>query len=179
MSINPGASVLHDTATTPNALAHYLHSAEWQPDANFINGQIEERPVGEDNHSAWQLAIQLWFAQHAEEWNIRVRPELRVQVKAENYLIADVAILDAATPRERIAVTPPLAVFEVWSPANRVGRMMRNLRLYEAMGIPQIWLVDPEDGSWQRFNQGRLEDATTFAQQHINFEMQAINALVR
>ncbi len=53
----------------------YLKSS-YEPDAEYVDGVIEERPMGEYDHSSWQHAIELWFAQHAHEWAIRVRPEL-------------------------------------------------------------------------------------------------------
>jgi len=34
----------------------YLHS-DYEPDAEYIDGVILERPLGEDDHSAWQGAI--------------------------------------------------------------------------------------------------------------------------
>jgi Uma2 family endonuclease len=116
-----------------------------------------------------------------DEWNILVRSELRVQVKAENYLVPDVTILDAANPREKIATRPPLAVFEVWSPENKIREMMRKLALYQQMGIPQIWLIDPSDPVWQRFEDGCLVDRDTFSllDRGIHFEMSKISKLVR
>jgi len=157
----------------------YLRS-DYQPDAEYIDGELRERPMGEDDHSAWQDAICAWFRAHREEWNIRVRPELRVQVGSVNYLVPDVAILDTANPKERIATLPPLAVFEVWSPENKVRDMMRKLTLYEQMGIPQIWLIDPADPVWQRFEDGKLADQDTFSLpgRGIHFAMSEINQLV-
>jgi len=158
----------------------YLRS-EYEPDAEYIDGAIQERPVGEDDHSAWQGAICAWFSAHADQWKIRVRPELRVQVKEENYLVPDVSILNAAHPRERIAVTPPMAVFEVLSRQNSIREMMRKLNLYEQMGIPQIWVIDPGDPVWQRFSNGKLADASIFSlpELGVHFEMQEIGKLVR
>jgi Uma2 family endonuclease len=168
-------------ATTAHVPVEVYLRSEYQPDAEYIDGTIQERPVGEDNHSAWQAAICLWFMQHADNWDIRVRPELRVQVKEENYLVPDVSILNAAHPRERIAVTPPVAVFEVLSRENSIREMMRKLNLYEQMGIPQIWVIYPEDPVWQRFSSGRLTDANIFSlpEMGIHFEMQEIGKLVR
>ena len=158
----------------------YLRS-DYQPDAEYIDGELRERPMGENDHSAWQLAICLWFVQHAAEWTILVRPELRVQVTSVNFLVPDVTILDAANPKEKIATLPPLAVFEVWSPENKVRDMMRKLTLYEQMGIPQIWLIDPADPVWQRFQDGKLADRDTFSlpERGIDFEMNQIKELVR
>jgi len=162
-----------------SALEIYLHT-DFQPDAEFINGEIKERPTGEDDHSSWQLAICTWFRDHRDQWNIRIRPELRVQVTPDNYVVPDVSILDAALPRSRTATHPPLAVFEVWSPENKVRDMMIKLDLYEKMGIPQIWLLDPTDPVWQRYEDGRLVDRSTFSlpERGIQFEMGEIGKLV-
>jgi hypothetical protein len=59
---------------TPVPIEVYLNSSH-EPDAEYVNGVIEERPMGEFDHSSWQHAIELWFAQRAKEWGIRVRPE--------------------------------------------------------------------------------------------------------
>ena len=62
--------------TTRIPLEQYLHTV-YEPDAEYVDGEVEERPVGEDSHSAWQAAIQRWFFRYEEEWQILVRPELR------------------------------------------------------------------------------------------------------
>ncbi len=166
--------------TTQVPLEVYLRS-DYQPDAEYIDGEVRERPVGQDDHSAWQFAISLWFSKHMETWNIRVRPELRVQVTPQTYLVPDVSILDAALPKEPWATHPPLAVFEILSPENKIRDMMRKLALYEQMGIGQIWMIDPEQPVWQRFHAGKLADADEFSlpERGMNFSMAEIGALVR
>jgi len=159
----------------------YLHSAEWDPDAEYVDGEILERPMGENDHSAWQLAIQTWFQQHAKEWNIRVRPELRVQlVPRRNYRVPDVAILDRSRPIEQIATHPPVAVFEVLSPEDRWPRMMRKLEDYQTMGISQIWVIDPKDRSTRRYLNSQLVVSSQFDDpaKGICFSMDEIQALL-
>ena len=34
----------------------YLRSSDYEPDAEYVDGQIEERPMGEFDHSDWQAA---------------------------------------------------------------------------------------------------------------------------
>ena len=34
----------------------YLRTS-YEPDADYVDGSIEERPMGENDHSAWQDAI--------------------------------------------------------------------------------------------------------------------------
>jgi hypothetical protein len=45
------------------SITEYLHST-FEPDAEFVNGELEERNVGEYDHNAVQKAILLWFDQH-------------------------------------------------------------------------------------------------------------------
>jgi hypothetical protein len=53
--------------------------------------------MGENDHSAWQLAICAWFLKHAKEWGIFVRPGVRVQLGPTRFRVPDVTILDRST----------------------------------------------------------------------------------
>jgi Uma2 family endonuclease len=131
-------------------------SASYEPDAEYVNGVIEERPMGEFDHSSWQHAIELWFARYAKDWQIRVRPELRVQVSTGNFRVPDVTVLDRNLPVEQVITHPPIAVFEILSPEDTVTRMMTKLADYEQMGIRSILVLNP-DGKHFRYCEGRLE----------------------
>jgi Uma2 family endonuclease len=137
------------------SIEEYLNSS-FEPDAEYVNGQIEERPVGENDHSAWQGAIYLWFQQQAQTGQIRVRPELRVQVAPDCFLVPDITILDRNRPIEQIVTHPPLAVFEILSPSDALKRVMTKCGNYEQMGIRTILVIDP-DGPKYRYVAGRLE----------------------
>jgi len=162
------------------SVEEYLASGDYQPDVNYIDGEIEERHLGEYDHSAWQEAILAWFGRHLKEWKIRNRPAYRVQVQPTRFLVPDVTIINAAIPPERIAITAPIAVFEIWSEKSSVRRLLRNLVDYEAMGIPQIWFIDPADPVWQRFEGGQLRNASRFVvpDRGIDIDMQEIAKLV-
>jgi Uma2 family endonuclease len=142
-------------------LEFYLNSS-FEPDAEYVNGAIEERPMGEYDHSTWQHAIELWFASHAAEWGIRVRPELRVQVAPDRFRVPDVTILDRNLPVEQIITHPPVAVFEILSPEDTVARMLTKLADYEQMGIRTILLLDP-GGQHFRYASGSLQKLTETA----------------
>jgi Uma2 family endonuclease len=129
----------------------YLRTA-WEPDAEYVDGVIEERPMGEYDHSSWQHAIELWFSRHAKEWNIRVRPELRVQVTLHKFRVPDVTILDRSLPIEQIITHPPIAVIEILSPEDTFPRMLNKLREYEQMGIQSILVLDPGADQHYRFS---------------------------
>lgn len=71
----------------------YLSSSHYEPDAEYVDGVIEQRAVGELDHAAWQDAILSWFRLHTREWNIRVYPELRVQVAPSRFRVPDAIVL--------------------------------------------------------------------------------------
>ena len=50
-----------DAVSTRVPLEVYLRSSGYEPDAEYVDGKIEERPLGEFDHAAWQLAIIKWF----------------------------------------------------------------------------------------------------------------------
>ncbi len=149
-------------ATTFMPVEVYLASS-FEPDADYVDGVIEERPVGENDHSAWQAAICAWFRQQAKEGQIRVRPELRVQVAPTKFRVPDVTLLDRNLPQEPVATHPPVAVFEILSPADTLRGIMMRCADYERMGIRTILVIDPE-GPAYRYVEGRLEplDARAF-----------------
>lgn len=129
----------------------YLHSS-YEPDAEFVDGEVQPRPMGEYDHATWQQAVQLWFVQHQAKWNVRVLPELRVQVNTTRYRVPDVVVFDRAQPIEQILTHPPIAVFEVLSPEDVMTRVLRKLSDYTDMGVRNIFVIDPRTELFYRFS---------------------------
>lgn len=134
----------------------YLRSS-YEPDAEYVDGVIEERPMGEWSHADWQAAVLDYFRSRRIEWHIRAAAELRVQVGAGNFRVPDVTVTDRSRPVERIITHPPIAVFEILSPEDSHSRLMIKLADYERMGIGTIVVLDPETANHSRFVSGRLE----------------------
>lgn len=136
----------------------YLRS-DYEPDAEYVDGEVEQRPMGEYDHSTWQQAIEQWFVQHAKEWNIRVRCELRVQVTPTRCRVPDVVVFDRSLPIEQILTHAPIAVFEVLSPEDTTSRLLAKLDDYQQMGITNIYVVDPSNERIFRYTSGELRTA--------------------
>lgn len=139
----------------------YLNSS-YEPDAEYVDGAIEERPMGEWNHADWQAAILEFFRSRRHEWKIRAAAELRVQVAAGNFRVPDVTITDRNLPVEQVITRPPIAVFEILSPEDTLARMMNKLGDYERMGVPTILVLDP-NGKHFQYTAGRLEPLSSQA----------------
>ncbi len=115
---------------------------DYEADVDYVDDHIEERHLGTRDHSKWRQAVQYWFLMHAHEWNTIGLPELRIRIGPRRYRISDVAILDRDAPDEQVPSHPPLAIFEVLSPEDRLHRGRVRLADYAAMGVPEIWLID-------------------------------------
>jgi len=144
-------------ATQPTyvPLEVYLKSS-FEPDAEYVDGVIEERPMGEWSHADWQAAIVEYFRSRRIEWKIRAAAELRVQVAKNRFRVPDVTILDRNLPTEQIITHAPIAVIEILSPEDSLNRMMTKLADYERMGIKTILVLDP-NGRHFRYLDGKLE----------------------
>lgn len=148
-------------ATSLITVEEYLKTTA-DPDCEYVAGILEERPVGERDHAAWQEALLGWFRDHKHDWNIFVYPELRVQVASDRFRVPDVTLLSRNAPREQIITHPPLAVFEILSPEDSMTRMLEKLADYERMGIGAIWVIEPAKPSYFQYSEGKLIPASTF-----------------
>jgi len=131
-------------ATTPSLLPidAYLRTS-YEPDADYVDGEIEERNLGEYEHAKIQTIIASIFTVNAKAWHTDTVVEQRIRVTPTRVRIADIAVLRADAPRESVTRTPPLICIEVLSPEDRIPRVEKRLADYLAMGVENIWLIDP------------------------------------
>jgi Uma2 family endonuclease len=166
-------------ATTTHVPVEVYLRSSYEPDAEYLDGKIEERPMGELDHASWQEAISAWFRQHRAEWGVRALPALRVKVGASRYRVPDVTVLDPTQPREQVITHPPPAVFEILSPEDTLQRLKRRLEDYRVMGIAEIRVIDPQDDTFYRYEDGQLlrNDTLSHAGRGIVFEIKQIKDL--
>jgi Uma2 family endonuclease len=130
----------------------------WHPDCDLVNGELQERNLGELSHARLQALLGAYFYPREKQWNVLVAPELRIQVSADRYRVADYCVISRSAPREQVIQTPPLLTIEVLSPEDRVNRTEERIADYLAMGIPHVWLIDPESKrAWIYTREHRVE----------------------
>ncbi len=123
-------------------LEEYLHTS-YRPDCEFVDGVLEERSVGEREHSILQIALGAWFFNRRKEWKIVVMSEQRTRVSDANVRIPDVCLVSADAPNEKVTLTPPILAIEILSPEDRISRVLIRLKDFLTMGVEHIWLLDP------------------------------------
>jgi Uma2 family endonuclease len=126
----------------PVSVEEYL-STEYEHDCEYVNGVIEERDLGEFEHSFLQLFLGSIFVAHRAEWGVIAVSEQRVQTESDHFRVPDLAILRANTPRERILTNPPLLVVEIQSPGDTLRNTAAKAAEYLAFGIEHVWVIDP------------------------------------
>jgi Uma2 family endonuclease len=147
-------------ATTPMLLSidEYLRTS-YEPDADYVDGEIEDRNLGEYQHARMQALISSLFIVKEKSWSIQTLVEQRIRVAAGRVRVCDVVVLRADAPRELVTVTPPLLCVEILSPEDRMSRAKVVLGDYVAMGVENIWLIDPIRHAAFTFDAAGLHDA--------------------
>lgn len=145
-------------------LEQYL-ATSYRPDCDYIDGEIEERNLGEREHAGVQAAIAAWFFPRTKAWNMQVLVEQRVRVSPSRVRIPDICLVSLDLPYEKVITAPPVAIVEILSPEDRVARYNERLEDYRRMGVANIWVVDPEERRGFDWNAGWQENTRFNAQQ--------------
>jgi len=88
-------------ATTAQIGIETYLKTSYHPDCDFVDGEIEERNLGEFDHAALQAAIVAYFYPNRQSWKIHVLPEQRVRVSATRVRIRMSASSPATCPSSR------------------------------------------------------------------------------
>lgn len=165
-------------STTAISLDQYLHSV-WEPDREYVNGEVIERHMGEKDHGLWQGALVAALRSWRNTANIQVVPELRVRTTPDRCRVPDIVVLDRNAPDEQVITHPPLLCVEILSPEDRVVRLEDKIEEYFLMGVRAVWIIDPSrrigyqcEGATVR--DWKASETLTIPNTPIAVEMQAI-----
>jgi Uma2 family endonuclease len=129
-------------AGTLVSLEEYLQTS-YRPDCDYVDGEVQERNLGEKDHSKAQGRILLYLCAHYPRLAANIYLELRIRISATRYRIPDVCILAEDAPDEQVPTHPPLVCIEILSPEDRMSRYMERVNDYFEMGVPCCWIIDP------------------------------------
>ena len=157
-------SVVSTTGSVHTSIGEYLKTS-YLPDAEFVDGELREKPVVSPIHGRMQILIGVWFFQHQLEWKLVASAEARTQVSVSRVRLPDVVVGEAGFLREGALTEAPLIAIEVLSAQDSMVDLRRRAEDLEAMGVANLWLIDPEtrdafvwkDGYWQKSGGERLD----------------------
>jgi Uma2 family endonuclease len=130
------------SSATLLSVQEYLATC-YRPDRDYVDGEIQERNLGEQQHSLTQMNLSAFLHNKRAECGIRVLPEQRVQVSATCFRVPDVCIIPSSEPTVPVLQRPPLLCIEILSPEDRVARLNERISDYFQLGVPCIWVLDP------------------------------------
>jgi len=123
-------------------VSEYLN-ASYEHDCDYIDGELQERDLGEASHSFLQTILATIFHANRRAWGIVAGTELRVQVGVRRYRVPDVCVLRRSDPKDPIVQVAPLICIEILSPEDRLQRVQERFADYATMGVEHLWLIDP------------------------------------
>jgi Uma2 family endonuclease len=130
-------------AGTQISVEEYLHTV-YRPDCDYVDGVVEERNLGERDHSWIQGRLVAFFLTRFKETGIAALPEWRFQTTPTRFRIPDI-VVTRGKPDEQILTKPPLLCIEIVSPEDRISRTNLRIQEYLDFGVPVVWLVDPAE----------------------------------
>ncbi|MDQ2945095.1 MAG: Uma2 family endonuclease, partial [Acidobacteriota bacterium] len=144
-------------ASTQISVEEYLHTV-YRPDCDYVDGVVEERNLGERDHSWIQGNLVTFFMSRFRETGLAALPEWRFQIKPTRFRIPDV-IVTRGKPDEQILTKPPLLCIEILSPEDTVSRTNQRVQEYLAFGVPVVWVIDPAEKRIWIYRSNGMEEA--------------------
>lgn len=114
-------------------------------DRDYVDGEVLERNMGELPHARMQGEIFHRLRSLASTSGLQVLPEIRIQISATRFRVADVAVWRTGHIGQQIPTVPPFLVVEILSPEDRLVRLQPKLQEYLAYGVEWVWVIDPEE----------------------------------
>ncbi|MCX6590779.1 MAG: Uma2 family endonuclease [Acidobacteria bacterium] len=125
------------------SLEEYL-STVYRPDCDFVDGVIEERHVGEADHSNAMALLATYLRARQAQFGAWAFLSLRVQLDPSNFRVPDVLVVLGEKPKGRYLTEPPFLCIEVLSPEDRMPRVLERIDEYLTFGVAYVWVIDPE-----------------------------------
>jgi Uma2 family endonuclease len=142
---------------TPIPVREYLSSV-YEPDMDFVEGNLEDRNVGEKDHAKVQLRV----VRLLDNGNWFVTIGTRIRISPTRYRVPDVCVYERE-PEEQIFHAPPWIVVEILSPEDRMSLMQRKIEDYYIAGCPHIWILDPWPRKAYRFDGTAIVEVSELA----------------
>lgn len=135
----------------------YLRTS-WSPDREYVDGRIEERNLGEKEHSILQGYLTFLFMLNRAKWGIEVFPELRTPTQVGRFRVPDVLVMRSGDKFDRYVKNPPLIAIEILSPEDSLRAMQEKAAEYRSFGVENIWIIDPEPRIAYRYIDNALQE---------------------
>ncbi len=136
----------------------YLHTV-YEPDCDYVDGEVIERNLGEFHHGMLQAIIVRMMYDWAGTLRIRVISELRMRVATTRFRIPDVCVMLKSQVPEPVLTSAPFLCIEILSPEDRMSRVIERVKEFLAFGVSYVWVIDPESRSAFSYTKDEVREA--------------------
>jgi len=119
------------------SVEEYLRTA-YEPDCDYLDGELEERNGGKRDHSYLQAATTACLFNAQKRLGCHVFTEQRLRISPARVRIPDVCMVLGALPDEQVFEQPPFLCVEILSPEDRVTRMQAKIRDHITFGVEAV-----------------------------------------
>lgn len=124
----------------------YLKTAFSDLAREYVHGEIVERSMPAILHGRVQALLGFHFGMLRNRHPVLAVSGVRHAIEVGAlYRIPDVAVFAGEVPKGQYPEIPPLVAIEIASPDDRLSETLRKFSEYLAWGIPNVWLIDPEE----------------------------------
>jgi|HubBroStandDraft_6_1064221.scaffolds.fasta_scaffold181931_1 Uma2 family endonuclease len=156
-------------ATKTQITAEQYLRMTFEPDAEFVRGEIVERAMPDYLHGRLEYLISLAFGRLIQSSRLYPCLEVRMKLAADVYRIPDVAVFTES--QQPVPDTPPLIAIEILSKDDRHSDVMQKLEEYLAWGIANIWVVDPITKRFSAYTHLGLQNVSSFSLSNYSFQL--------
>jgi Uma2 family endonuclease len=132
--------------STAVSVEEYL-STVYRPDCDYVEGTIQERNLGEKDHSRLQTILGAYLLGLEQRLGIHVYTGQRLQVKPDRFLVPDLCVVAGPEPDEQVFTRPPFLCVEILSSEDRMIRVEERISDYLGFGVRYVWVVNPQAGT--------------------------------
>ena len=125
------------------SVEEYLR-ATYDPDCEYVEGEVVERNVGEKDHNKVQKRLLVFLAGREKDLGIFVVHEQRMRIAEGRYRIPDLCVVWGPEPDEQVFTLPPFLCVEILSPEDRAGKMQEKIDDYLSFGVRYVWVINPQ-----------------------------------
>jgi Uma2 family endonuclease len=144
--------------STHISIIEYLNT-DYDPDIEYVDGQLVERNVGKWEHGRIQAVLAGWLGPHEDEWNIQGATGVRTRVSGTKVRLPDVLLVGLAAQPPVIEEAPVLAV-EILSEGDTLAATKKKCDEYIAMGAKGVWIVNPLNWTGWQWDGANWQEAT-------------------
>jgi Uma2 family endonuclease len=145
---------------TAISLDEYLNTS-YEPDMEFVDGVLVERHLGTPRHGRLQIIVGAYFERCQKSHGIEAFGDTRVRVAPGRHRIPDVVVLEPPFQEGNVITDVPIITVEIKSPGDSFDDIVDKCFEYEALGVRNILVMDPDKRRAWLFEQNNLHLLTS------------------